>query len=80
MRSSTLLTTCAALLGVAHAAAVEKRDLLQDLQSQAMEALKIAESGSVATRGARCTLENASVRKDWYESHPPPNVHCLTPI
>lgn len=78
MRTSTLLTAGVALIGIGQSAAVEKRDLLQDLQARAIEALKAAESKNIGTKRADCTLDNASVRKDWYTQHCPPSILHLT--
>jgi tyrosinase len=49
-----------AVAGVAQSAALQKRDLLKDLQDQAIDALKKAQS-----EGASCNLSNASVRRNW---------------
>lgn len=54
-----------ALASVAQSAALEKRDLLQDLQDQAIDALKQAESKGAGKRGTACNLSNASVRRNW---------------
>lgn len=53
-----------ALAAVVQSAALEKRDLLQDLQDQAIEALKAAESNGIITKRAECSIFNAGVRKD----------------
>lgn len=50
-----------AFASVAQSAALQKRELLQDLQQQAIQNLK--ESGS---NSGTCTVENASIRQDWY--------------
>lgn len=57
-----------ALASAVAAAAVEKRDLIQDLQTQAFEALREAEASGapVAARGSsKCSIRNADVRRDW---------------
>lgn len=65
MRFSVLPTAVLALSGLAQSAAVQKRDLLQDLQNQAIEALKEVESNGTVSKRAECSIFNASVRKDW---------------
>jgi hypothetical protein len=62
--ASTAILACAS---VVQSAAIRPRDLLDDLQSQATEALKEAESdeGSLEKRGG-CSIFNANVRRDWY--------------
>lgn len=52
-----------ALASVAQAAVLQKCDLLQDLQSQAIQNLKEAESNGGSTKS--CTVENATKRQDW---------------
>jgi hypothetical protein len=53
-----------ALASIAQTAALQPRDLLQNLQDQALESLKEAElNGTVAKR--KCSLSNAGVRRDW---------------
>jgi len=65
MRFHDLPTAFLALAGVVQSAALDKRDLLQDLQDQAIEALKGQESSGAVVRRS-CSLSSASVRKDWY--------------
>jgi tyrosinase len=53
-----------ALSGITQAAVLQPRDLLQDLQNQALQNLKEAElSGILAKRS--CSLSNAGIRQDW---------------
>lgn len=67
MRLSTLSAALVAVTGVVQAVAVEKRDLLADLQSQALGNLEEAEAEANATVAKRngCSIFNARVRKDW---------------
>jgi tyrosinase len=65
MRSSFFTSAYLALACVVQSAAVEKRDLLQDLQSRAIEALKEKNFNAKIANDAECTLENAATRKDW---------------
>ena len=53
-----------AMAGAVHAAALQPRDLLQNLQDQASLNFKEAETNGTIARGS-CSLENAAVRKDW---------------
>ena len=52
------------MAGAVHAAALQPRDLLQNLQDQASLNFKEAETNGTIARGS-CSLENAAVRKDW---------------
>ena len=65
MRFIGLQTAILALASIAQSAAVEKRDLLSDLQSQAMENLKAAEKNGTLEKRGGCTIANASIRRDW---------------
>jgi tyrosinase len=65
MRSSFFTTAYLSLACVVQSAAVEKRDLLQDLQSRAIEALKEQRSNGITSNGTGCTLENSATRQDW---------------
>lgn len=65
MRFSTLSFGLFSLTGVVLSAAVEKRDLLQDLQNQALQALKEAESSGTIAKRDGCTIHNAVARRDW---------------
>jgi hypothetical protein len=68
--ASTVVLACAS---VVQSAAVRPRDLLDDLQKQATEALKQVESeGSLEKRGG-CSIFNAHIRRDWY-------VDCKTTL
>ena len=64
MHLSGVSSAVLALAGVAHAAALQPRDLLQDLQDQALRNFKEAEANGTIAKGS-CSLENAAVRKDW---------------
>lgn len=68
MRIFGFPTVILVLAGVAQAAAVEKRDLLTDLQDQTMENLKAAEANGTLERRGSCNILNAAVRRDWYNS------------
>ncbi|KAH7378447.1 hypothetical protein DE146DRAFT_320127 [Phaeosphaeria sp. MPI-PUGE-AT-0046c] len=61
------LPSCSAAVlafsSITQAAVLQTRDLLQDLQNQAIQSLKEAESNGGPTKS--CTTENASVRQDW---------------
>jgi tyrosinase len=65
MRFLTVSAALCAVSGVVQAAAVEKRDLLQDLQNQAMSNLEEAEENGTLQKRGGCSLFNAAVRKDW---------------
>jgi tyrosinase len=65
MRFSALPAAILALASVVQSAAVEKRDLLQDLQDQAIAALKEAESNGTLEKRGSCTIANAAIRRDW---------------
>ncbi|KAI4626617.1 hypothetical protein J4E83_003769 [Alternaria metachromatica] len=65
MRLSGLPTALLAFAGAAQSLAVEKRDLLSDLQNQALENLKAAEKNGTLEKRGSCSIFNASVRKDW---------------
>ncbi|OLN87556.1 Grixazone synthase 1 [Colletotrichum chlorophyti] len=65
MRPVSIVAAAAGLLSApVLASPIEPRDVLADLQEQAMAALRDAESGSVSKRGS-CNLFNARVRRDW---------------
>ncbi|KAF2743180.1 Di-copper centre-containing protein [Sporormia fimetaria CBS 119925] len=53
-----------ALVSLTQAAALQARDLLQDLQDQALQNLQDAESNSAVTKRS-CSVFNAEVRRDW---------------
>jgi hypothetical protein len=59
MRCSYITTTVVALVSVGQC------DLLQDLQKQALDALKEAESKYPNTNKTGCTIANAEIRQDW---------------
>ena len=65
MRFSALPAAILALTSVVQSAAVEKRDLLQDLQDQAIAALKEAECNGTLEERRSCTIANAAIRRDW---------------
>ena len=65
MRLVSLPTAILALASIAQSAVIEKRDLLADLQSQAIENLKEAEKNGALQKRGSCTIANASVRRDW---------------
>lgn len=68
MLFASIATAVIGLLGTPVAASpIESRDVLADLQVQAMDALKLreAESGSVNKLGS-CNLFNARYRRDWF--------------
>lgn len=65
MLFSGIPTAVLALAGVVQSAVLQPRDLLQDLQDQAIAALKEAETnGTVGKRGS-CSVFNAPVRRNW---------------
>jgi len=64
MRLFALPVAVWALTSVVQSAALQPRNLLDDLQKQAMEALKEAESNGTLAKKS-CSLSNASVRRDW---------------
>lgn len=64
MHLSSCSAAVLAFASVAQAAVLQPRDLLQDLQKQAIQSLKEAEANGGPTK--TCTIENASVRQDWY--------------
>jgi tyrosinase len=66
MRLSGFPAAVLALAGVAQSAVIEKRDLLSDLQNQAIENLKAAEANGTLAKRAGCNIANASIRRDWY--------------
>lgn len=53
-----------ALATLGQAAAVQPRDLLQDLQNQALQNLQEAESNATIAKRS-CSVFNAGVRRDW---------------
>jgi tyrosinase len=59
------LVTCGLYLvsGLASASPVEKRDVLDDLQNQAIAALQNATDNGLAKKS--CSIFNAKVRKEW---------------
>ncbi|KAJ4364847.1 hypothetical protein N0V95_000596 [Ascochyta clinopodiicola] len=65
MRVFGLPTAVLALAGVVQSAAVEKRDLLADLQEQTMKNLKAAEANGTLEKRGSCNIFNAAVRRDW---------------
>ncbi|KAI4948928.1 hypothetical protein J4E91_005390 [Alternaria rosae] len=65
MRLSSLSTALLAFASAAQSLAVERRDLLSDLQNQALENLKAAEKNGTLEKRGSCSIFNASVRKDW---------------
>jgi tyrosinase len=58
-------TAVLALVGVVQSAALQPRDLLQDLQDQAIAALKEAEANGTLGKRSSCSIFNAPVRKNW---------------
>lgn len=60
----TVILALANIPGLAFATALESRNVLQDLQDQAIAALQKAETNSTLHRG-NCTISNASIRRDW---------------
>jgi tyrosinase len=67
MRLFGFPTAVLALAGAVQSAAVEKRDLLADLQDQTMENLKAAEANGTLEKRGSCNIFNAAVRRDWYD-------------
>jgi hypothetical protein len=67
MRLFGFPTAVLALTGVVKSVAVEKRDLLTDLQDQTMENLKAAEANGTLGKRGSCNIFNAAVRRDWYD-------------
>ncbi|KAH7398598.1 hypothetical protein BKA66DRAFT_546137 [Pyrenochaeta sp. MPI-SDFR-AT-0127] len=65
MRISNFPVTFCVFASVVQSASLEKRDLLQDLQNQAIKALGEAESNDTIAKRADCSILNAAVRKDW---------------
>ncbi|CAN9157612.1 unnamed protein product [Alternaria alternata] len=65
MRFCSLPTTILALASVVESAALQSRDLLQDLQDQALATLKEAETNGTLERRAGCNILNAPVRRNW---------------
>jgi tyrosinase len=63
MRCLYITTTIVALVGTGQSAVLQKRDLLQDLQKQALNALKEAERKS--PNKTACSIANAEIRQDW---------------
>ncbi|KAG9197767.1 hypothetical protein G6514_001047 [Epicoccum nigrum] len=59
-----LSAVVAALAALSNAAALQPRDLLEDLQNTALENLKQEESNSTITKRS-CSVFNAGVRRDW---------------
>jgi tyrosinase len=62
---SALSTTFFALTCVIQSIALETRDLLQDLQDQALQALAEAESNGTIAKRAGCSILSAAIRKGW---------------
>jgi hypothetical protein len=56
-----------ALAGAVQSVALEKLDLLTDLQEQVMENLKAAEANGTLEKRGPCNIFNAAVRRDWYD-------------
>jgi tyrosinase len=65
MRFCSLPTAVLAFAGAVQSPAVEKRDLLSDLQNQALENLKAAEKNGTLEKSGGCSILTATVRKDW---------------
>jgi tyrosinase len=65
MRCSYIATALVALAGVGQSAVLQKRDLLQDLRDQALQALKEAESKNPNANKTKCSISNAEIRQDW---------------
>jgi tyrosinase len=64
MHLPSLSAVVLALASTIQGAALQPRDLLQDLQNQAMQNLKDAETNGTLSKRS-CTLRNAVVRRDW---------------
>ncbi|KAJ5064834.1 hypothetical protein J3E74DRAFT_461510 [Bipolaris maydis] len=54
-----------ALASVVESAALQRRDVIQDLQDQAIAALKEAETNGNLERRSSCSVFNAPVRRNW---------------
>ncbi|KAH8624226.1 hypothetical protein IG631_20965 [Alternaria alternata] len=65
MRFCSLPTAILALASLVESAALQPRDLLQDLQDQALAALKEAERNGTLERRAGCNISTAPVRRNW---------------
>lgn len=65
MRFFGVPTAVLALAGVVQSAALQPRDLLQDLQDQAIAALKEAEANGTVGKRSSCSVFNAPARKNW---------------
>jgi tyrosinase len=65
MRLTFLPTALLALANVVRSDVVGKRNLLQNLQDKAIEALKEAESNGAIGNRSECLISNAAVRQDW---------------
>lgn len=61
-----LSAVVAALAALSNAAALQPRDLLEDLQNAALANLKQEESNSTITKRS-CSVFNSGVRRDWYD-------------
>ncbi|KAH7083569.1 hypothetical protein FB567DRAFT_87419 [Paraphoma chrysanthemicola] len=60
----TVISAVLALVCIGESAVLQSRDLLQDLQNQAIEALKAAEANGALERRS-CSISNAGIRRDW---------------
>jgi tyrosinase len=65
MRFCSLPAAILALASLVESAALQPRDLLQDLQDQALAVLKEAETNGTLERRANCNIFNAPVRRNW---------------
>jgi tyrosinase len=64
MHLASFSSAVLALTSTVYAAALQPRDLLQDLQDQALQNLKEAEANGTVAKG-NCSLANATIRQDW---------------
>ncbi|EUC29314.1 hypothetical protein COCCADRAFT_40308 [Bipolaris zeicola 26-R-13] len=65
MRFLGFPTAVLALASVVESAALQRRDVIQDLQNQAIAALKEAETNGSLERRSSCSVFNAPVRRNW---------------
>lgn len=65
MRFLGFPTAVLALASVVESAALQRRDVIQDLQDQAIAALKEAETNGTLGRRSSCSIFNAPVRRNW---------------
>lgn len=49
-------------------AAFQSTDALAQLAAQGLDEVKEFESSGIASRSTTCSLRNAIIRRDWYES------------